>query len=64
MIAQYIVTRPMYGICAETKRMQISSAPMHWWEQVVIDMEVSLKTSTEKYEGGGRGRVGRRYGGI
>ena len=50
-IAQYISPRPIYGICAETDRMQGSPATMLRWEQAGIDMEGALETAVER-EGG------------
>ena len=37
MVAQFIATRPILGLCEVAERRRGTGVPQRWWEQTVID---------------------------
>ena len=41
MVAQFIATRPILGLCEVTERRPGTRVPRRWWEQTVIDWKAA-----------------------
>ena len=50
IVAQYILTRPIMDLCEAAERKCGVRVGVHWWEQVVIDLEGSRDTTSTAEE--------------
>ena len=48
MVAQFIATRPILGLCEVTERRPGTQVPMRWWEQMGIDWKAAREATAAK----------------
>ena len=48
MVAQFIATRPILGLCEVTERQPGTRVPRRWWEQTGIDWKAAREEAAAK----------------
>ena len=48
IVAQFIATRPILGLCEVTERRQRTRVPRRWWEQTGIDWKATREAAAAK----------------
>ena len=61
-VAQYIATRPIMELYENTVRKPGAWVDSRWWEHGVLDLAVSIETTTAAADGG-EGKEGKRRSG-